>query len=91
MLMVNDAANRLAEKPLFVSDELAHYASALAEACHTTVDMPTAGKRGRPGKPEIVIDKDLDYAAVHKVRKDRKIVQIIKKLFLGMKNLLKID
>ncbi|MDR1083282.1 MAG: hypothetical protein LBP22_00100 [Deltaproteobacteria bacterium] len=59
---MKDVTSRLAEKPLSVPDKLAHYTSASAEAYHTKVGIPITGERGRPRKPEIVIDDDLNYA-----------------------------
>ena len=52
---LEDARNMLAdliasgdEKPLFTSDELPHYAEALAELFHTMVPAESKGNRGRP-------------------------------------------
>jgi hypothetical protein len=64
--MVNNVKKRILNKPLYVSDELIHYKTALSEAFHTEVAFPPTGKRGRPKKPLSVLDTDLLYATVHK-------------------------
>jgi hypothetical protein len=66
-----------------VSDELAHYANALSSTYHSEVPVEPTGKPGRPRKPHIVIDSDLDYATVHKVREGGKITKIYRKVVFG--------
>jgi hypothetical protein len=56
-------------KPLFVSDELQHYATALEEEFSHDEPAVRTGKRGRPANPKRLIDEDLDYATVKKTRK----------------------
>ncbi|MDR1112027.1 MAG: hypothetical protein LBP92_15365 [Deltaproteobacteria bacterium] len=63
-------------KPLFVSDELQHYATVLEEAYSHEEPIPLTGKRGRPANPKKVIDGDLDYATVKKMRKKGSIVKV---------------
>ena len=75
-----------ANKPLFTSDELAHYATLLREIYHTKVHLPPTGKRGRPKSPEEVTDKDLDYATVHKTREGNHVVKVERKIVLGDAN-----
>src|SRR4030066_1878509 len=65
---IKDLASRLKNKPLFTSDELDHYADALLEQYHTVEKPEATGRPGRPRKPRKVIDPDLDYAIVTKVR-----------------------
>ena len=54
--------------PLFTSDELPHYKSALAENYSTLIPVPPTGKRGRPKKAIVHLDPELRYATVHKTR-----------------------
>jgi hypothetical protein len=49
-----------------------------APACPT-------GKRGRPGKVNIIIDKELDYAVVHKTGENGKVVKVEKIIILATK------
>ncbi|MDR1083572.1 MAG: hypothetical protein LBP22_01640 [Deltaproteobacteria bacterium] len=48
------------DKPLFVSDELQHYASVLEEEFSREEPIPRTGKRGRPAQPKKVIDYGLN-------------------------------
>jgi len=54
--------------PLFTSDELPHYKTALAECYSSSIPVPSTGKRGRPTKSIVQIDPELQYATVHKTR-----------------------
>ena len=55
--MLHDLVKRTAgRKPLFVSDELPHYANILAELYHKMVPIGPTGKRGRPKNPQCVIE-----------------------------------
>lgn len=82
--MLNGLKTRLAEgKPLFTSDELAHYATMLFELYHHEVAQPTTGAPGRPRKPVKIVDNDLDYATVHKTREKGHVVQVDKKVIYG--------
>lgn len=80
---LKDLASRLSCKPLFVTDELAHYANAILETYHT-VEMPIpTGKPGRPRKSRKVIDPEIDYAVVHKERKDNRVVKVERRVVYG--------
>lgn len=82
--MIDGVVARLSEhKPLFTSDELAHYATLLAEAYREEVPVPRTGKPGRPRAPEKVIHPDLDYATVHKTRKDGRVVHVARRIVFG--------
>ena len=74
---------RLTNKPLFVSDELRQYAEGLAEAFHTLVPVPPTGRRGRPRTPGRVLDADLDYATVHKIREKGRVVKVERQVVYG--------
>jgi hypothetical protein len=80
---LKDLVGRLKGKPLFVSDELPHYATVLAELFHELIAPEPTGKRGRPRSPVRVVDKDLDYATVHKTRKGARVVKVERKVVHG--------
>jgi len=80
---VQDLASRLNSKPLFISDALDHYADALLENYSTVLTPQPTGKRGRPRKPHKLIDPDLDYAIVCKVREGGRVVKVEYKIRYG--------
>jgi len=69
--------------PLFTSDELPHYKSALTESYSTTIPVPRTGKRGRPKKAIVQLDPRLLYATVHKIRENGKVVKIEQRFVFG--------
>jgi hypothetical protein len=75
-IFVDNVADRLITMPLFVSDELPHYATALSRRFSSDVLVPMTGKRGKPRKPISVLDPVLMYATVHKTRKKGRIVKV---------------
>lgn len=81
--MLKDLVDRLEGKPLFVSDELPHYGTVLAELFHELVPPVPTGKPGRPPKPKRVVDEDLDYATVHKTRQGARVVKVECKVVHG--------
>ncbi len=81
--MLQDLTARCREKPLFVSDELSHYATVLAEQFHEMVPSTPTGRPGRPKSPERVIDAGMDYATVHKTRKAGRVVQVDRHVVFG--------
>lgn len=82
-LFINDLVSRIRTKPLFTSDELPHYQTALAEHYSHLEDQPKTGKRGRPKKPRLVIDSELKYATVHKTRDNGKVVKVERNVIFG--------
>ena len=44
---------------------------------------PKTGKRGRPKKPRVVIDPELQYATVHKTRDNGKVVKVERNIIFG--------
>ncbi len=80
---IKDLASRLVNKPLFTSDKLALYADALIEEYHTLETVEPTGKPGRPRKPRKVINPELDYAVVHKVRKNNRLVRVEREIVYG--------
>ena len=75
--------SRTENKPLFVSDELPHYADGLRELFHTIEQPEPARRPGRPKGPRTVIDEDLDYATVHKTRKNGRVTKVEKIIVYG--------
>jgi IS1 family transposase len=82
-LFIEDLTGRIRSKPLFTSDELPHYRTALLEKFSHPEDQPKTGKRGRPKKPRLVIDPELKYATVHKIRENGKVVKVERKIIFG--------
>jgi IS1 family transposase len=77
------AAKLSGPPPLFTSDELPHYQTALAEYYSTVIPAPPTGKRGRPKKPMVQIDPQLHYATVHKTRDNGKVVNVERRIIFG--------
>lgn len=82
---LKDLVSRIIGLPLFVSDELPHYADGLKELFHESIDYEPTGCRGRPRKPKKVVNKDLDYATVHKTRDKGRVVKVETKIVFGSK------
>ena len=80
---IGDLLPRIRTKPLFSSDELPHYQTALMEHFSRLEELPKTGKRGRPRKPRPVIDPELNYATVHKVRQNGKVVKVERNIIFG--------
>ena len=82
--ILGDLAKRTAgDKPLFVSDELPHYATVLCELFHELIPVAPTGKPGRPKKPQCVINPDLDYATVHKTRESGRVIEVTRRVVYG--------
>ena len=69
--------------PLFTSDELPHYKTVLAECYSTLIPVEATGKRGRPKKPIVQIDPELQYATVHKTRDNGRVVKVERRIVFG--------
>jgi IS1 family transposase len=82
-VFIGDLVERIRTKPLFTSDELPHYQTALVERYSHCEDRPKTGKRGRPRKPKVVIDPDLQYATVHKIRENGKVIRVERTIVFG--------
>ncbi|MBE9580126.1 MAG: DDE-type integrase/transposase/recombinase [Proteobacteria bacterium] len=83
-LFLKDLISRTQQLPLFTSDELPHYADGLKELFHKLVKPKPTGRRGRPRKPEKVVDESLDYATVHKTRENGRVVKVETKVVFGL-------
>ncbi|MFC1858895.1 hypothetical protein ACFL9U_12845 [Thermodesulfobacteriota bacterium] len=80
---LKDLISRTEELPLFTSDELPHYADGLKELFHKIVQPEPTGLRGRPQSPVKVVDKNLDYATVHKTRENGRVIKVESKIVFG--------
>ena len=80
---LKDLISRTEELPLFTSDELPHYADGLIELFHKLVQPEPTGLRGRPRNPVKIVDKNLDYAIVHKTREKGRVVKVEWKIVFG--------
>ncbi len=81
--LVAKTAKRLASMPLFVTDGLRFYASALREQYGRWIRFKPTGKRGRPRKDRLVPDENLKYAQVIKIRLDGRLKEVVKKTVFG--------
>jgi len=63
--------------------ELPHYETGLRVIYSDLVTPERTGLPGRPKGPIQVIHEDLDYATVHKVRKDGQVVQVTRQIVFG--------
>lgn len=86
---LKDLSSRIINKPLFVSDELVHYKDAILHSYHTTQTYEKTGKRGRPKKPKKIIDKEIDYAVVHKTRENGMIKKVETRVVFGCEQRIK--
>jgi len=86
------SANQLIERtahvlcgrlPLFVSDGLDSYGTALLERYHVKVSYPPTGRRGRPRLPEKRPIEDLRYVQVVKKRERGRLVSVSKRIVYG--------
>ena len=82
-LFIKDLVRRIRTKPLFTSDELPHYQTVFMEHFSHLENHPKTGKRGRPKKPRVVIDPELQYATVHKTRDNGKVVKVERNVIFG--------
>lgn len=70
--------------PLFTSDELKEYPSAIKACYAQEVLPPKTGKRGRPmTRPIQMFEEGLLYAQVEKTREKGRVVNIEKKVIIG--------
>ena len=81
--LVTKTAKRLASMPLFVTDGLRFYASALLEQYGQRIRFPPTGKRGRPRKDRLFPDEKLRYAQVIKVRQEGRLKEVVRRTIFG--------
>jgi len=82
-MFLKDLSCRIVNKPLFVSDELPHYEDAILETYHTVKTFEKTSKRGRPKNHVKQIDKDIDYAVVHKTRENGTVTKVETRIVFG--------
>ena len=70
--------------PLFVTDGLKAYGTALKKFFYEVVEFEKTGKRGRPKKPKRIPHRNLRYAQVVKKRKNGRIVKVQSELSMGV-------
>ena len=80
---LKELMTKVKNKPLFTSDELPHYKDAILELFHKEVSVEKTGKRGRPKNPIKEIDSEIDYAIVHKMRENGKVVNVETRVIYG--------
>ena len=68
---------------LITSDEYPVYKTEILEAYGDTVIPPPSGKPGRPALPYKVPPPDLQYAMVHKVRKNGRVIKVTPRVIFG--------
>jgi len=78
-----EISSRVDNIPLFTSDELVHYETILGEIYSSEMLVKSTGESDRPRKPVRVIFSELDYAVVHKVRKNGKVVKVERRIVFG--------
>jgi IS1 family transposase len=81
--LVAKTAERLTSIPLFVTDGLKFYASALLEQYGQWISFIPTGKRGRPRRDRLVPDVNLKYAQVIKIRQDGRLKEVVKETIFG--------
>ncbi len=81
--IIDDTAQRLSSKPLFVTDGLKFYTKALLRCFGQSMEYPSTGKRGRPRISKIVPTNDLRYAQVIKHRKEGRLTEVEHRAIFG--------
>jgi hypothetical protein len=74
--MFNGLSNIKPNHPLFMTDELPHYKTVLADLYQRNIPVPLTGQRGRPRNPIIEIDPELNYATVKKFVKNGMLLKL---------------
>jgi IS1 family transposase len=83
--LVQDFKRRTGSKrmDLITSDEYRPYENAILNAYGTTVVPPKTGKPGRPRSAYLLPPADLNYATVHKTRKNGQVVKVDFRVVFG--------
>ena len=68
---------------LLTSDEYPVYAGAIRQTYGRVVTPPRTGRRGRPRKPYTVMPPEVQYACVHKVRENNRVVKVSTRVVFG--------
>lgn len=75
--------------PLFTSDDLDQYETAILKAYGIKKEIPKTGRRGRPKSPTLVPPKELMYCKVVKERKNGRVVSVDTEIVFGKKQQIK--
>lgn len=81
--LVANTAKHLGSMPLFVTDGLKFYSSALLKQYGQLRAFPRTGKRGRPMSPRLVASNFLKYAQVIKERAGYTLKTVTKRIIYG--------
>lgn len=82
--LLADVKARLAGVPaLITSDEWSSYPEVIQEVFGVAVTPPRTGKPGRPAGPRQEIPPELNYATVHKKRRQGRVVEVVTRVVLG--------
>lgn len=69
--------------PLFTSDDLDHYETAILKAYGTKQEVHRTGRRGRPKSPKLVPPKELMYCRLIKQRKKGRVSRVDMEVVFG--------
>jgi IS1 family transposase len=81
--LVTNTVKRLKSIPLFVTDGLRLYTTALRKQYGTLKQFEPTGKRGRPRRPRLIVDELLKYAQVIKMRAEGRLKKVFKRIIFG--------
>lgn len=82
-LITRTASVLVGPLPLFSSDGLTQYETALFDRWHVEVPYPPTGRRGRPRNPARVPLPGLRYGQVVKQREGRRLVSVTRRVVFG--------
>jgi IS1 family transposase len=69
--------------PLFTSDDLDQYETAILNAYGVEEEMPRTGRRGRPKSPKLVPPDELMYCKVIKQRENGRVIRVDTEVVFG--------
>jgi len=75
--------------PLFTSDDLDQYETAILKAYGIEKKIPKTGRKGRPKSPKLIPPKELMYCKVVKERKNGRVVSVDTEIVFGKKRQIK--
>lgn len=82
--LVANTAKKLRSMPLFVTDGLKLYTTALRKQYGKLQRFAPTGKRGRPRSPKLIVDDLPKYAQVIKMRVNGRLNKVIKRIIFGV-------
>lgn len=81
--LVANTAKKLRSIPLYVTDGLKLYKTALQKQYGKLIRFAPTGKRGRPRNPKLIVSDLLKYAQVIKIRAKGRLDKVIKRIIFG--------